>query len=192
MAETTIRDARLGNGQELFLSSCALMATGARTVVLSRWRPGGATSYELARNFLQELPYAGAAAAWQRSVQLVSESPLDFAHEPRIRAAANPPELKADHPFFWAAFMVLDSGVLGSDQVAAATEPMNVLQPMVVPPAGAPVVEPPKPDADRPMLPALPGNVAPPAAPQPGVNPVAPLPPPPMDRPKLPALPEAK
>ncbi len=187
LAETTIRDARLGNGQELFLSSCALMATGARTVVLSRWRPGGATSYELARNFLQELPYAGAAAAWQRSVQLVSESPLDFAHEPRIRAAANPPELKADHPFFWAAFMVIDSGVLGSDQVAAAD-----MVPMVVPPVAAPGVDPAQRDPARPMLPALPENGTPPAVPPSDVNPTAPMPPLPMDRPKLPALPEAK
>lgn len=184
LAETTIRDARLGNGQELFLSSCALMATGARTVVLSRWRPGGASSYELARNFLQELPYAGAAAAWQRSVQLVSESPLDFAHEPRIRAAANPPELKADHPFFWAAFMVIDSGVLGSDQVAAAAaDPMNAAPPMVVPPMVPGAVDPAKPDAPRPMLPPLPGQENPPVVPPPpGANPM----------PMLPPLPEAK
>ncbi len=170
------------------------MATGARTVVLSRWRPGGATSYELARNFLQELPYAGAGAAWQRSVQLVSEGPLDLAHEPRIRAVANPPELKADHPFFWAAFMVIDSGVLGSDQVAAAAaEPMNAAPPMVVPPMVPGGGDPAKPDAARPMLPPLPGQGNPPVVPPPaGANPTPMLPPLPMDRPKLPALPEAK
>jgi hypothetical protein len=184
LAETTIRDARLGNGSELFLSSCALMATGARTVVLSRWRPGGASSYELARKFLQELPYVGAAAAWQRSVQLLGDTPLDFAHEPRIRAAANEAEIKADHPFFWAAFMVIDSGVMGSDQAAAAAEPNVAGPPMVVPPAvGA---DPAKPDAGRPMLPPLPDNGTPP---KPDVIPPAPLP---LDRPKLPALPEAK
>ncbi len=181
LAETTIRDARLGNGSELFLSSCALMATGARTVVLSRWRPGGVSSYELARKFLQELPYAGAAAAWQRSVQLLCDTPLDFSHEPRIRAAANEGEMKADHPFFWAGFMVIDSGVLGSDQVAAADGP-----PMVMPPAVAPGADPAKPDDARPMLPPLPDNGAPP---KPDVIPPAPLP---LDRPKQPALPETK
>jgi tetratricopeptide (TPR) repeat protein len=180
LAETTIRDARLGNGSELFLSSCAMMATGARTVVLSRWRPGGASSYELARKFLQELPFAGAAAAWQRSVQLLCDTPLDFTHEPRVRAAANEGEMKADHPFFWAAFMVIDSGVLGSDQAAAAEAP-----PMVV----APKVDPDKPDAGRPLLPPLPGAGTPP---MPEANPAQPPLPQPQDRPKLPALPAAK
>ena len=43
------------------------MSTGARTIVLSRWRPGGQTSVDIIREFVQELPHTTPADAWQRS-----------------------------------------------------------------------------------------------------------------------------
>ena len=42
-------------GNEVFLSVCGLMANGARTMLLSRWRTGGQTSFDLVREFIQEL-----------------------------------------------------------------------------------------------------------------------------------------
>ena len=36
-----------GDGDELFLASCALLASGTRTALLSSWRTGGQTSFEL-------------------------------------------------------------------------------------------------------------------------------------------------
>jgi hypothetical protein len=111
------------NGQDLFMASCALMATGARTVVLSRWRTGGQSSRELVRQFVQELPFSSASQAWQRAVQLVKESPLDIANEPRVRTVPNAPALNGSHPFFWAGYMVLDRGVLPHGQEADPAEP---------------------------------------------------------------------
>ncbi|MGH8165442.1 MAG: CHAT domain-containing protein, partial [Rhodanobacteraceae bacterium] len=72
-------------GQELFLATCGLMATGARTVLISRWRTGGQTSIDLMREFAQELPHTTASDAWQRSVQLISHTEVNAAAEPRLK-----------------------------------------------------------------------------------------------------------
>ncbi|MEX0712984.1 MAG: CHAT domain-containing protein, partial [Pirellulales bacterium] len=109
-------------GDEMFLSVCGLMANGARTVLISRWRTGGQTSFDLVREFAQELPHTTAADAWQRSVLVVSDMPLDPALEPRLKHedVAQPP--KADHPFFWAGYMLIDTGTsphVGEEDPAA-------------------------------------------------------------------------
>ncbi|HZZ71107.1 MAG TPA: CHAT domain-containing protein [Pirellulales bacterium] len=108
-AESQLKGANSGN--DLFLSVCGLMSTGTRTILLSRWRTGGATSYNLVREFVKELPHTVADDAWQRSVQLVSGEPIIPELEPRVQKAgmAEPP--KAENPFFWSGFMLVDSGV---------------------------------------------------------------------------------
>jgi tetratricopeptide (TPR) repeat protein len=110
-AETSLRNAASGlAGNEMFLSVCGLMSTGTRTVLISRWRVGGQSSYELVRQFLQELPFASAADAWQRSVQLAMETPIDFDHESRVKKTANGDAMTAHHPFFWSGYMLVDTG----------------------------------------------------------------------------------
>jgi CHAT domain-containing protein len=105
----------LGPGNEIFLSVCGIMSTGTRTVLLSRWRSGGQTSLDLVREFIQELPHTTPADAWQRAVQVVSNSNLNAETEPRIkkttvdRADADTPQ-RATHPFFWAGYLLVDSG----------------------------------------------------------------------------------
>lgn len=97
-------------GYDLFLATTGLMAGGARTIVISRWRTGGRTSFDLIREFMQELPYASASKAWQRSVFLAQQSPISPELEPRVvldsDVAAPPPT----HPFFWAGYLVVDTG----------------------------------------------------------------------------------
>ena len=122
-SESALRDGAAARGHDLFLASCGLMATGARTVMLSRWRTGGQSSRELVRQFVQELPFSTAAEAWQRAVQLVKESPLDVAYEPRVRSAAGAPPINGEHPFFWAGYMVFDSGVVPHSQEPEPEEP---------------------------------------------------------------------
>jgi hypothetical protein len=121
-AENAIKDGGL-NGQDVFLASCGLMATGARTVVLSRWRTGGQSSRELMRQFVQELPFSTAAQSWQRAVQLTKDSPLEIAYEPRVRAGSGAGSINGNHPFFWAGYMVFDTGVLPHSQEAEPAEP---------------------------------------------------------------------
>ncbi|MEX0641749.1 MAG: hypothetical protein WD468_03560 [Pirellulales bacterium] len=110
-------------GSEIFQSVCGLMANGARTILLSRWRTGGRTNFDLVREFVQELPNSPAADAWQRACILAREAPLDAAREPRLKrpdAAADMPT--AEHPFFWAGYLLVDS----SPRIADEVEPKQV------------------------------------------------------------------
>lgn len=110
-AENSLRQVTSGpRGTELFLSACSLMAGGARTVLMSRWRTGGASSEELIRQFAAELPYAGAADAWQRSVQMTWDTPLELDREPRIKRSSGGEGATARHPLFWSGFLLLDTG----------------------------------------------------------------------------------
>ena len=97
-------------GDELFLTSMAMLASGSRTVLISRWRTGGQTTYNLIREFWQEWPNTTAADAWQRSVQIAQESPLDVAREPRVQNTDAASGLTAKHPFFWSGYLLVDAG----------------------------------------------------------------------------------
>ncbi len=108
-------------GSEIFDSVCALMASGARTVLVSRWRTGGQMNLQLVREFVQELQHSPADEAWQRSVLLARETPLDAAQEPRLKRLAEgvePPG--ADHPFFWAGYLLVDSGTRTGEAATGA------------------------------------------------------------------------
>lgn len=183
-AESMGRDGRAGNGNEIFLSVLGLMSQGARTVVLTRWRTGGANSMELVTNFLQELPFNNAAESWQRSVKLSQNSPLTLDQEPRVQKSKDAPELDASHPFFWSQFIVIDSGVLGSHQEEPAANPMAAApvanpQPGANPAPGAAPVAPPSGNANPgaaglPALPALPPDPNPIKGDEPKADPMAP------------------
>ena len=97
-------------GREMFFSLCGLMATGARTILLSRWRTGGETSYGLVREFIQELPHSPASEAWQRSVQLAAVARINPDREPRVRRGKEVDLPAASHPFFWAGYLLVDTG----------------------------------------------------------------------------------
>jgi hypothetical protein len=103
------RDVRPGS--EIFQSLCAMMAGGARTILLSRWRSGGRTNLDLVREFTQELSQSTAVEAWSRARLLAREAPLDAKNEPRLRGLEQEGELPtANHPFFWAGYLLVDTG----------------------------------------------------------------------------------
>jgi hypothetical protein len=97
------------------------MSAGAETLLLSRWRVGGQSTLDLVREFVRELPHTGAADAWQRSVQLAMEMPIDPLSELRVQAGKEPVALTAAHPFFWAGYLVVDSGWRPAEPEADAT-----------------------------------------------------------------------
>jgi len=101
-------------GEEVFLTLCGLMSSGVRTVVLSRWRMGGQTSYDLMREFLQELPHTSPAASWQRSVALTIDMPIDPMREPRLRLSPTTEEMTGRHPAFWSGY-ILSTSDAGKD-----------------------------------------------------------------------------
>ncbi|MBW3599513.1 MAG: CHAT domain-containing protein, partial [Planctomycetes bacterium] len=115
-AENALR--KPGTGDELFLAACAFYASGSRTVLLSRWRTGGQTSVDLTREFVQELPYSPASAAWRRSVELLRSGVVDPDLEPRVTGVGYETPLAPDHPFFWAGYMLLDTGAVPAPPLA--------------------------------------------------------------------------
>jgi hypothetical protein len=123
-----------------------MMSTGTRTMLLSRWRTGGQSSIDLVREFAQELPHTSPADAWQRAVQLEMDSRLNPDAEPRVKKAAAGDVPKAEHPFFWAGYMLLDGGVPPEKLLLPTEEPANKANP----PADA------KPE--KPFLPPMPGD----------------------------------
>jgi hypothetical protein len=127
-------------GDELFFASCTLMSAGAETMLLSRWRVGGQSTLDLVREFMQELPHMAAAEAWQRSVHIATEMPIDPLSELRVKAGKDPVELTAAHPFFWAGYLVVDSGWRPEEE---QTEPETPPEPAVAveAPAALPAVE---------------------------------------------------
>ncbi|MCA9120576.1 MAG: CHAT domain-containing protein [Planctomycetales bacterium] len=107
-AETALK--RPAGGEDVFLSLCGLMASGSRTILLSRWRTGGKASYDLTREFMQELPYTSPTKAWQRSVFLAKQSELVVTREPRVKASDFEAHIKSDHPFFWSGYLLVAPG----------------------------------------------------------------------------------
>lgn len=98
-------------GDDMFLSLCNLMSSGARSILLTRWRTGGRTNFDLVREFTKESADAPAAEAWQRACLLARENPLDQTHEPRLKRSDETGDMPtADHPFFWAGYLVVDTG----------------------------------------------------------------------------------
>jgi hypothetical protein len=98
-------------GSEVFQALCNLMSGGARTILMTRWQTGGRTNFDLVREFAKELPNVPAADAWQRACLLAREAPLDASREPRLKRSDESGQMpKADHPFFWAGYLLVDTG----------------------------------------------------------------------------------
>jgi hypothetical protein len=108
-AETGLKGG--ANGSDIFLPVCGLMASGASSILISRWPVGGQSTFDLVREYAQELPYTRASEAWRRSVLLGARNPIDPALEPRIRAQGLTDEIRGTHPFFWASYLLIDSGI---------------------------------------------------------------------------------
>lgn len=94
-------------GDEIFLSICGLCASGVDTILLSRWRTGGKTAYDMTREFAQELPHTSPAAAWQRAILLAREESLQPDAEPRVKKSQTEEPPTANHPFFWASSILI-------------------------------------------------------------------------------------
>ena len=100
---------RGGAGHEMFMAVCGLMASGSRTIALSRWQTGGQSCYDLVKELTQELPNRSASSALKRAVQVVMNNPLDADAEPRVKKLKAANAFKTDHPFFWSGFLIIDS-----------------------------------------------------------------------------------
>ena len=106
-AEDAMR--RGGNGDEVFFAVCGLLATGTRTVLISRWRTGSPLTYPLIGEFSDRLTRQAPDQAWQDTVKGFSRLPLDPFKEPRVKDPKAAIPVTAQHPFFWSGYMVIDT-----------------------------------------------------------------------------------
>jgi len=103
-------------GDDVFQPAVDLLAAGATTAILSRWRTGGQTSVALTTEFLADVSAAedgrpwSPADSWHRAVDVVTAEVPDLAREPRLKQ--HPSAVLADgrHPFLWAAPLLIDCG----------------------------------------------------------------------------------
>ena len=141
-AENALKTVKSAPGREIFLSLCALMENGATTVLLSRWRTGGLNAYQFTAEFVEALETTPPVQAYRETVLRMRGEEFDVAFEPRVRKGKEK-EAPAGHPFFWAAYMLVDPG-----RPATASEPEAVPEKAVVP---AETTKPkPGPDTEKP------------------------------------------
>ena len=151
VAESAFKRTIRSPGSEVFLSVCAMLSTGARTLLISRWRTGGQSSLDLVREFAQELPHTSPSDAWQRAVLLLMEGRLNAAAEPRIKRTVGEQPIRGDHPFFWSGYMLVDSGSTGNAEGDDELEPGGApAKPAAQPPAAKPADGPPPKEVDAP------------------------------------------
>ncbi|MFM8378310.1 MAG: CHAT domain-containing protein [Planctomycetia bacterium] len=134
-------------GEDLFLAATDLLAAGARTAVVSRWRVGGKLSIDLVEEFLRDLdaapaaegeaaPVASPAESWQRAVAVVTTEEPDVAREPRVKQSPGEVLADAKAPFLWAGYALIDCGP-GKYAEPAAQPAAPAAQP-AAPPRAAP------------------------------------------------------
>ncbi len=116
------------NGEDLFLTTTALLASGVRTLLISRWRVGGQNDLELTREFAVRSRTESAIDAWTDSVKMARGLDLDLAEEPRIKFSQLAMPLKAEHPFFWAGHILIDVPTDSGPSPAASDPVLNPLQ----------------------------------------------------------------
>ena len=83
------------------------MASGTRSVLISRWATGGKSSLALTHEYAANLRRLGDRAALRKSQEVTRALDLDYDKEPRVRAKKTDPIHKADHPYFWASHMLV-------------------------------------------------------------------------------------
>jgi len=109
-------------GDDLFIAATDVLAAGARTALVSRWRMGGKSTTDLVTEFVRDSddPTAIPAASWRRAVDLVRAEEPDPASEGRIRGVGQTVLTDMRHPLFWAGYMLVDGGTAAPVEAAAA------------------------------------------------------------------------
>ena len=108
-------------GDDVFQPAVDLLAAGATTAVLSRWRTGGQTSVALMTEFLADVSAraagpdgagepGSAAESWHRAVDVVAAEVPDIAREPRLKQHPSAVLGDSRHPFLWAGPLLIDCG----------------------------------------------------------------------------------
>ena len=108
-AENSLKNG--GDGSEIFLPILAAQSTGADAMLLSRWRTGGRSAFDLSTDFLKNYESQPVAEAWKNAVVDLMKRDVVLAEEPRLKTpgrSEEPPKYAL--PFWWAGYLLIDSG----------------------------------------------------------------------------------
>lgn len=115
-AENSLKNG--GNGQEIALAVLAMQASGADTILLSRWRTGGRSAFDLAEAFVKNYEKEPSANAWKDAVAELVERDVVVDEEPRLKKLGLSEAIpKYDAPFWWAGYILVDSGEAVSEDI---------------------------------------------------------------------------
>ncbi|NBW95335.1 MAG: hypothetical protein EBR28_01050 [Planctomycetia bacterium] len=111
-------------GEDMFLAATDLLAAGAHTALIGRWRTGGKTSLDLMEEFLRGFgegddARAAPAECWRRAVDVVAAEEPDLAREPRVKPSPGAGLRDTTHPFFWSGYALIDCGPGRPSEAAA-------------------------------------------------------------------------
>ncbi|MBP3532125.1 MAG: hypothetical protein J6K25_13270 [Thermoguttaceae bacterium] len=108
-----------GDGSELFLSILAAQSTGADAMLLSRWRTGGRSAFDLSTDFLKNYESEPVADAWKRAVLALMKRDVVLDEEPRLKTPGRSEAAPSYAlPFWWAGYLLIDSGeALSADEL---------------------------------------------------------------------------
>ncbi|MEM7475089.1 MAG: CHAT domain-containing protein [Planctomycetota bacterium] len=117
---SSVKGPAIGNGNDLFLPACAMLMTGSRSVVLSRWPVGGRSAGILLRRYLEERESSASSTAWRRATLALWPEDFLIADEPALLPAGDASDaiVTGSHPVLWASYMHL-----GDQLVPPAVQP---------------------------------------------------------------------
>ncbi|MBQ2788104.1 MAG: hypothetical protein IJE97_00600, partial [Thermoguttaceae bacterium] len=100
-----------GDGSEIFLPILAAQSTGADAMLLSRWRTGGRSAFDLSTDFLKNYESEPVADAWKRAVLNLMKRDVVLDEEPRLKTPGRSEAAPSYAlPFWWAGYLLIDSG----------------------------------------------------------------------------------
>jgi len=91
---------------EIFQLACSMMANGTKSIMISRWPVGGASTHHFVSDYQRELDFIPASEAFQRSMFDLWATDLDAATEPILDFKPGAPNIvKGAYPIFWSTYM---------------------------------------------------------------------------------------
>ena len=112
-ASSILKGATATDGSDLFWTACAMMTSGSQTAVLSRWRVGGESTALLTGEMLKNAELGSTATeSWHKAIETLRAAQLEPEQEPRVQRTRKGEKISASHPFFWAGYLLVQSGEL--------------------------------------------------------------------------------
>lgn len=107
--QTPAANGGVAEGRELFLPACALLYSGNRTTLLSRWPVGGRSTQTVLSRFLQEMNSEAPSSAWRRSAVAMWADEFWIADEPAMLPSGKESAalISGWHPKLWSGYMVI-------------------------------------------------------------------------------------